>query len=174
MGVFINFAAFQAGWFACILGAAHHRPWLGPLVVTAVLALHLASSKAPAAEALLAFSAGLVGFFVDSGLIALGAYAPVRHLTPAPWSTLWLVFLWVNFATTLNVSLAWLRGRFALQLLLGALGGPVAYYAGHGLKAIEMEEPLVVSLLSVALAWSIATPLLFQLARQLARLSGRR
>lgn len=167
MRVFINFVAFQIGWFACILGGARSWPWVGPLVVAAVFALHLASSKGRSAEAVLGLSAGVIGFFVDSGLIALGVYSPVRVLIRAPWSTLWLVFLWVNFATTLNVSLGWLQGRLGLQAFLGAFGGPAAYYAGHRLKAIEIHDPLLFSLSIVALAWCMATPLLFWLARRM-------
>ena len=32
MRVAYNFVASEAGWFACVLGAAHGKPWIGPLV----------------------------------------------------------------------------------------------------------------------------------------------
>ena len=32
----INFLFFQAGWFACVLGAANSMFWLGPFVVLVV------------------------------------------------------------------------------------------------------------------------------------------
>ncbi len=38
MRLLLNFAAFQIGWFACVLGAANGFPWLGPVVVAAVVA----------------------------------------------------------------------------------------------------------------------------------------
>ena len=38
---FINIASFYLGWFACLLGATHNMPWLGVLVMAALLALHL-------------------------------------------------------------------------------------------------------------------------------------
>ena len=41
----INFAAFQAGWFACVAGAAHGLPWLGPLLVLPVAGWHLANAE---------------------------------------------------------------------------------------------------------------------------------
>ena len=37
----LSFAAMQLGWFACVVGAAHGHPWLGPAVVLATLALHV-------------------------------------------------------------------------------------------------------------------------------------
>ena len=46
----INFAAFQAGWFACVAGAAHGLPWLGPLLVLPVAGWHLANADRPADE----------------------------------------------------------------------------------------------------------------------------
>jgi NAD(P)-dependent dehydrogenase (short-subunit alcohol dehydrogenase family) len=36
-----------------------------------------------------------------------------------------------------NGSLSWLRGRYWLGAFLGALGGPVAYYSGHRLGAVN-------------------------------------
>jgi len=42
----------------------------------------------------------------------------------------------VNLATTLNVSMAWLRGRYALAAIFGAFGGPLAYYSGAKLGAM--------------------------------------
>ncbi|MEY2746222.1 MAG: hypothetical protein RL112_1264, partial [Planctomycetota bacterium] len=34
-----NFAMFQAGWFACVLGAAERQWWIGPLCTVAILAV---------------------------------------------------------------------------------------------------------------------------------------
>ncbi len=118
---------------------------------------------------MLAFSTAGIGFLVDTALIALGVFVPVRWLMPSPLSTLWLVALWANFATTLNVSLSWLHGKPLMAAILGALGGPLAYWAGERLGAIEMDRPLLVPLLVVGLAWSIVTPALFGLARWMSR-----
>jgi F0F1-type ATP synthase assembly protein I len=166
MGTLINFAAFQIGWFACIMGAARGHSFWGPAVVALVLVLHFfARSRTRAAEALLTLAAGAIGFVVDTALIALGAFAPVRSLLPHPLSTVWLVALWMNFATTLNVSLQWLHGKSLLAALLGAVGGPLAYWAGDRLGAIDIDRPLLMPLLAVGLAWCTVTPVLFRLAR---------
>ena len=52
----------------------------------------------------------------------------------------WIVAMWVLFASTLNVSLRWLRGRWALATLLGAVAGPLAYYGGAGLGACRHKR----------------------------------
>ena len=77
---------------------------------------------------------------------------------PAPFSPLWMVSLWINFATLLNVSLKWLHGRYALAAVLGALGGPAAYYSGARLGAMQ-NLPGIGSLLVLSLAWSVAVPI---------------
>ena len=43
--------------------------------------------------------------------------------------------MWMNFALTLNHAMAWLKGRPVVGLILGAIGGPLAYFAGAKLGA---------------------------------------
>jgi len=158
----INFITFQAAWFAAVLGAAHGMPWLGVVAVPAALALHLMLSPDWRQELLLAIAAAGTGFVFDSILIALGMFFPVAYIFPAPFSSLWMVMLWVNLGTTLNVSMAWLRGRYVLAALFGAVGGPLAYYSGAKLGAMT-TIPQVNSLLAIGAAWALAFPLLLKI-----------
>ena len=107
----INFIAFQAAWFAAVLGAASGMPWLGVVAVPLALGLNLALSPDWRPELLLAFCAAGMGFAADTLLIASGSFSPIPYVFPVPFSSLWMVMLWVNLATTMNVSMAWLRGR---------------------------------------------------------------
>jgi len=160
-----NFIAFQLGWFACVLGAANGLPWLGPLVVGAVVVLHLGLSRRPRRELRLVGAAMLLGLAVDSLLMATGWLRyPAGQWLPfvAPY---WIVAMWGLFATTLNVSMAWLRGRPVLAVLMGGVGGPLSYLAGEKLGAIELM-PLLPALVALALAWALAMPLLMRLAER--------
>jgi hypothetical protein len=161
----INFITFQAAWFAAVLGAAHGMPWLGVVAVAIVLAMHLALSPDWKPELLTALSAAVVGFCVDSALVAIGAFSPVPYGFPAPFTSLWMVMLWVNLGTTLNVSLGWLRDRYVLAALFGAVCGPLAYYSGGELGAMT-RMPDFGNLLSIGGAWAIALPLLYSLAKR--------
>jgi len=159
----INFAAFQAGWFACVLGAAHGLPLLGPLVVLAVVALHLGLSRRPAAELRLILAAMIIGVVADSLLVFSGWVTyPAGILVPgmAPY---WIVAMWALFATTLNVSMKWLRHRPVVTVMMGAIGGPMSYLAGQKLGAIGFLQPLM-ALLALALIWALAMPLLMLIA----------
>ena len=156
----INFIVFQAAWFAAVLGAANGMPWLGVVAVPLALALHLALSPAWRPELLLALAAAAMGFMFDSILMAAGMFSPVPYLLPSPFSSLWMVMLWVNLATTMNVSMGWLRGRYALGLVFGAIGGPLAYYSGAKLGAMT-RLPDAGGLVGIGIAWAVALPLLY-------------
>ncbi|MDH4232181.1 MAG: DUF2878 domain-containing protein [Nitrospirota bacterium] len=159
----INVIAFQISWFAAVLGAAHGKPFLCVVVILFVLGLHLFFSHDWRPELFLALCAAVTGFVFDSVLIAAGVFSPVPYLFPAPLSSLWMVLLWVNLAMTLNVSMAWLHGRYALAAIFGAVGGPMAYYSGAKLGAmIRLPDPG--GLLGIGIAWAFALPLLYSMA----------
>jgi len=155
----VNFIAFQAAWFAAVLGAAHGMPWLGLIAVPAALALHLMLSPDRRRELLLALAAAVAGFVFDSVLIAAGSFSPIPDVFPAPFSPLWMIMLWVNLATTMNVSMGWLRGRYLLAAVFGAVGGPLAYYSGARLGAMT-RLPDAGGLVGIGMVWAIAFPLL--------------
>ena len=50
MKLFLNFAAFQLGWFACVLGGANQMPWLGTLVAALIISWHLSLAQRPGRE----------------------------------------------------------------------------------------------------------------------------
>jgi len=159
----LNAALFQAAWFAAVLGAAKGMPWLGPLAMLPVLALHLALAENRPGEIKLLVVAGMLGFLFDTALVTAGVFLPVPYLLPRPLSPPWMVALWLNFAATLNVSLAWLKGRYLLAALFGAVGGPLAYYGGARMGATE-ALPTMSGILILMAAWGGMTPLLVWLA----------
>ncbi len=162
----INVIGFQAGWFAAVLGAAHRMPWLGVIVMPIVLVLHVALSPKKKAEVKLILAAGAIGFWVDTLLVYAGVFTPVLYLFPAPFSPPWMVMLWMGFATSLNVSLNKLHGRYLLSALVGAFGGPSAYYGGAKLGATT-ALPGTSDLLVLAAAWAAAVPALFWIAARI-------
>lgn len=166
MAVAVNFFLFQAGWFACVLGAARGFPWHGALVALLIAAFIVFRSQRPRDELALVAAAAVAGFAFDSAL-ALTGWVDFEGAVPAPLlAPVWMVALWALFATTLNVSLRWLREWPVLGMLFGAVGGPVAYYAGERLGALQFTAPLP-GLAAVAAGWALATPILFTLARRL-------
>jgi hypothetical protein len=159
----VNFIAFQIGWFACVLGGANGWPWLGVLVMIAVVTRHLYQATQPRAELTLIVLSGLLGFGADSLLTGLGLlHFPSGQFHEA-LSPYWMVAMWMLFATTLNVSLRWLKPYLALAALLGAVAGPLAYYAGARLGGVSFADPLT-GLIAVGGVWALAMPLLLVIA----------
>jgi hypothetical protein len=163
MKLLVNFVAFQLGWFACVLGAANGMAWAGPVVVVAAVVLHLATARRPLGELYLVLAAMLVGLVADSLLLATGWLSYPAGLWLPGLAPYWIIAMWALFATTLNVSMGWMRGRPVLTVLMGAVGGPMSYLAGEKLGAIELTQP-VLALAALALAWAVAMPLLMWLA----------
>lgn len=165
IAVAINATLYQAGWFACVLGAAHASPWLGVLAAVPIIAWHLARSTEPRRELALIVAAACLGAVFETALLQSGlvSYEGAPRASVAP---LWMVALWAMFATTLNVSLRSLRGHLVLGALLGAVGAPAAYYAGARLGAMQLAT-LGAALTAIAVGWALLTPLLLRAARQL-------
>ena len=167
MNRLLNFAMFYLGWFACVLCAGRGQLWLGPAMVGVLLLVHLSVAANRAQEARLILAIGLLGFSIDTLQASAGLYA-FTHTSIVPWlCPLWMVALWMIFATTLNSSMAWLAGRYRVAAALGALCGPVSYVAGARLGAIELSSNALVSLGGIALVWALAMPTLLLLREML-------
>ena len=167
MRAVVNFIAFQIGWFAAVLGAGHGMPWLGVVIIPLVLLLDLVLSADWRQELIVALAAAVMGFAVDTGLVAAGVFAPVPFLVPHPFSPPWMVMLWVNQATTLNSCQAWLRGRYLAGAVFGAVGGPLAYLSGAKLGAASL--PSSSGLVILGITWAAAFPALLAVAELVRR-----
>ncbi len=158
-----NFLLFYAGWFACVLGAARGVAWAGPVVATAVLALHLASAPNRLREARFIAIAGAFGFAVDTALASAGLFSFAGASLSRAVSPPWMVALWMLFATTLGSSMAWIGGRPALAACLGAVFGPLSYAAGARLGAITVTSESMLPFAGIAVAWAATMPALMRL-----------
>lgn len=168
MAWLINFIAFQLGWIICVVAAAQGWPWLGSGVVALIVVFHLSRTPQPGAEFTLVLLVGLLGGLIDTLWVQLDLLRYSAGIVVAGMAPHWIIAMWMLFAITLNVSLRWLRGRWLLAALFGAIGGPLAYYAGAKLGAVVFTEPAWQGLATLALAWAGAMPLLMWLAQRCA------
>jgi len=156
-----NFAGFQIAWWACVLGATHDAPWVGVVACVAFVALQWLASPRRRADAWLVACAALAGLMLDGSLAQLGwidYYGNIGAL-PAP---AWIIALWAAFAMTINHSLAWLRP--AMAIVLGAVGGPMAYLGAERLGAVELVTSTQATI-ALAIGWAVATCALTLVAR---------
>jgi len=167
----LNFVAFQVGWFACVLGAARGWPLLGPLVALAILAPTAWTAPSPRGFLLLLATGAFVGFCWDTALSAFGLmqFGGGRF---APLAPLWIVALWMLFASTCNRSLRWLQASLPLAVGLALVAAPLSYLAGARLGALQLPRPTA-GLVAQALGWAVILPLLLRLARRLDAVEAR-
>ena len=161
----INLVAFQLGWFACVLGAARGAPWLGPLIVSAVVLLHLRLARRAKPELLLLALCLVVGVCWESLVLNRALVTYPDPLAGLPIAPLWIIAMWPLFGTTLNVTLRFLKSRLWLAALLGASGGPLAYFSGQQLGALTLT-PVGTALLWHAAGWAVLMPLLVAFSRR--------
>lgn len=155
-----NAALFQCGWFACVIGG--DSLWL--LVGLAALGVHLLWISSPADDGLLVLNVTLAGTLLDTLLRSLGVF---HFNEPGPLIPFWLIVLWALLAATLRHCLAWSARPWWLASLLGAVGGPLSYYAGSQLAGVGFGYGTTRTLIGLALLWAMLFPLLHGLARRL-------
>jgi len=166
MPVLVNFLLFQAGWFLCVWGGAQHLPWLGVGATAMIVCLHAYAAPRPGVELALVAGVAVLGLAWDSALVAAGLFVYPSGNVLAATAPVWIVAIWALFATTLNVSLRWLKTRLWLAALLGAGGGPAAYYAGAQLGGVALGN-VPVALLAQAAGWTFIMPLLVAMSNRL-------
>ncbi len=167
-GKIFNFVAFELAWLAAVSGGASGRGWTGSLPALAVVVVHLLTVRQGwVKEAQLIAAVTVLGFVVETGFInaQLIDYAGSAGSAFPP---LWIVALWFGFGTLPNASLAWLKGRWFLQSMLGLIAGPLTYWGGVKLGAASLPEASGSALFFLGLAWALAMPAIFLLAETLA------
>lgn len=163
MGVLIRVIAYNLVWVACVWGAAKGNEWIGPLVALVTVAVHIGASQHRLSETKLIALLAVIGLVIDSALMHAGIlrFKESGFLVP-----LWFAALWPAFATLLNTALTWLRGRTLLAVGFGAIGGPIAYYSGAKLSALQLHENLWLALTVIAIEWAVVTPFAIWLAQR--------
>jgi hypothetical protein len=147
----LQLIAFQLIWFSAVLG---RNDWL--LLSLLLIAVHFAFSPTGRSDWQVAPIA-LIGIGADA-LLTLGG---VFDFDGMPW---WLALVWIGFVLSLGHSLAWLRRLPLIALApMGALAGTASYLAGWRLDAVELPLGLTVSVMALAILWSILLPVLVRL-----------
>ena len=149
----VNALLFQAGWFICVLGG--NSGWL--ILALVILLVHWVWRG----DGRLMVEAFIIGLALDSGLMWLNVYDfhPNRWLVP-----LWLAMLWPLLAMTLRHCLAWTARPWWLAAGLGAVAGPVSYYAGGRLAGVDFPHGTGITMAGLALVWAGVFPALQQRA----------
>ena len=150
-------------WTAVVVSAAAGAPAIGAIAVAIAVGIHLWSNGNPDNEIRLLFVAAAMGFAWESVLVLAG----LLEYSSGNWvfglAPYWVVAMWVLFATTLNVGMRWLRRSTAIAAVAGAIGGPLAFFAGSSIGAVELVSPAI-ALIAIGIGWAVMLPLLVKVA----------
>ncbi len=158
-----NFVLYQIAWFVGVWSAAQDQAWIGALVLTSVIIVHLFRAPIREPELKLVGMALAVGLVFDSILVSQSWVRYESGMILPGLAPYWIVLMWGLFATLLNVTLRWMHGRWILAAFLGALAGPLAYYGGVRMGALEFGNTGA-AVTALAIGWAALTPLMLALA----------
>ena len=168
-----NIAIFQVAWLSSVIGGAREMPWIGPVAVLVALAVHLRFARKPFEEVVLVLTCALIGAAFDSLLVAAGWVSYKSGQFSSFLAPYWIITMWALFATTLNVSMRWMRGKPKLAALFGLYGGPAAYLAGQALGGIVLVEQWP-ALIALGIGWAVMMPVLMRLSEEFDGMPGPR
>ena len=164
--VFVNLAVFKVAWTAVVVSAAAGVPVIGAIAVAIAVGIRLWSCDNPEAEIRLLLVAATMGLAWESALVLAGLLEYSSGTWMPGLAPYWIVAMWILFATTLNSGMRWLRRSTAIAAIAGAIGGPLAFFAGASIGAVELASP-VIALISIGIGWAVMLPFLVKLAIRL-------
>ena len=160
-----NVILFYIIWWGCVLGVKYSYNLLGLVLTLMVLAIHLkivSLNSNYISELKLILYSGALGVIVESihlygGILNYNGYIFQESNFPP----IWIICMWLGFATTLNYSMYWMKGKWFIMIIAGAVFGPLSYMAGVNLGTISFNFSNSFSCFFIALTWAISIPLLY-------------
>lgn len=131
--VILNALGFQVVWFICVQGNNLNAALA--CIVLMIFHQFVFKINLKAWPLLIAFS--LVGYLGDSiiaGVLQIRYTDSLSHLAP-----LWLLSLWLAFATTLNHSMKWIFKTPTLTMCIALFVVPISYLIGINLSGSALR-----------------------------------
>ena len=156
---FLNIVVFNLLWIGLVLG----RDTLIHLTLPSLLiylAFLLRIGDLKLHQILLPAT---IGITIDSCLTFFGIFIFPDSSLIIPF---WLIVLWINFSTTITLSLSFIGNNKLVAFGLGATALPFNYTVGERLGAVTFGEPYLFSILVIVLVWSVSFPILFMVSHE--------
>lgn len=162
-----NFSGLQATWAACAYGATHSFPALGLIMGATYVIAHFYLSKERIRDLAIMLMIASVGIILDIALTQMHILSfpnDINNFLPIP---IWLMALWFVFSLTVPYSLYWLEKNLKIAAIAGAVGGSFSYYLGYRLGALELANPLTISVGVYFISWAIFFPTALIITKQI-------
>ena len=155
------FGLYKVAWVCAIVGGGvYGYPILSafPMLIWSVAWIFFQPNRK--ANTIMAVIAGLCGLLWDSGLVITGImeFPPTaRAIFPSPP---WMISLWISFGAITHASFYKMYGHYVWAVIIGGIGGPMAYWGGVATDALIISSSQELFLGMIALEWAIAFPFL--------------
>jgi hypothetical protein len=157
---FIHLLFYQVTWAVALWGGSQGMIWPGVIAGIFTLAVHVICTERRKNLGLRLLIATVLGIALDSLLMASGLIVfPAVDQWPAYLPPLWMIILWPTFASLLDDILHWLVARLWLAIVAGVIAGPLAYVGGQAFGALQLSQPLSLSVVGIGVAWGLAMAL---------------
>lgn len=154
-------AIFYAGWVICLRESSIEHSYYGVLLVLSFIAYYLYTSSCRKADYVLLSLVVLIGPLSDVLYVRLGLLQ-YHSISPYPLSSwlppLWVFALWGLFGANIQL-FSWLKRRWWLATLLGALGGPFSYLSVVQLGGASLLTPLPLAFIAIGGIWALFLPI---------------
>ena len=155
----LNAILFNVAWLLCVLGG----DFVALITAMVLLVFHLLIVSRVSQEFLFIIGVGIVGFIIDVLVFRSGLLLRANGISFPP---LWLLALWICFATTLNHCFRFLQQRLGLAAVAGAVSGTASYIGGARLSGVQLGVDFPIAVLTLAALWLCLFPLLMLAARE--------
>ena len=156
---FLNIIVFNLLWVGLVLGRESLIHLTLPILLI-YLACLLRIGDLKVHQILLPAA---IGITIDSSLTFFGIFIFPDSSLIIPF---WLIVLWINFSTTITLSLSFIGKSKLVAFGLGATALPFNYTVGERLGAVTFGEPYLFSILTLVLVWSVSFPILFMVSHE--------
>ena len=150
---------FQGCWLAIVFGQAYGLQQQGFAVAALLFAWVLLEDSLWKKELVFGVLLGVGGWSLDCALVRLGLFSFPQFL--GDFAPYWMIALWLSFSLGLEDFYVFaVRGFRGLRVLMfiGAILGPVSYYASEEFGLVFYSRPLWLSLLLHGMLWAVLFP----------------
>ncbi len=165
--IYTNLASFYIAWWSMLISYWKGQPVIGWIVLAIVLAVHFFVVSINKKKDLIEVSiiAGL-GILLDTILGNTGILVfkdPLLNFLPP----VWLLGIWVLFATTISYSFVFLRNKIPAQIIVGGFFAPVSYITGAKFTLLALYQPFPTYYIIHGACWLVFFPLCFFLSKKM-------
>lgn len=164
--VFINFFTFYIAWWSMLISQWKGMPVIGWAVFAVVIAIHFLkvsiNKKKDATEiAIIA----VIGVLLDTALAKAGMLT-FQNSYSEFLPPLWLVGIWILFATTISYTFVLIRNKVVAQIIIGGFFAPVSYITGSKFLLLTTYQPFSTYYLVHGACWLVFFPLCFYISKK--------